>query len=127
MTDPRRASVKFLATLTLAAVAAALPLKHAAQSILRQLKGQPMEPFSYWDRGMFSVIGRGSAVGIALERFRMSGYIAWLAWLFVHLIFLVGFRNKLSVFFQWTYAYFTYKRGARIITGVSGERSAGSS
>jgi NADH dehydrogenase len=91
--------------------------KHAAQSILRQLKGQPMEPFSYWDRGMFSVIGRGSAVGIALERFRMSGYIAWLAWLFIHILFLIGFRSKVAVLVNWAYSYVAFRRSARIITG----------
>ncbi len=91
--------------------------KHAARNILRQLKNQPMEPFSYWDRGMFSVIGRGSAVGIALERFRMSGYLAWLAWLFIHILFLIGFRSKVAVLVNWAYSYLAFRRSARIITG----------
>ncbi|WP_407659913.1 NAD(P)/FAD-dependent oxidoreductase [Hyalangium gracile] len=91
--------------------------KHAANNILKQLQGKPMEPFSYWDRGMFSVIGRGSAVGIALERFRMSGYIAWLAWLFVHILFLIGFRSKVAVLVNWAYSYVAFRRSARIITG----------
>ncbi len=76
-----------------------------------------MKPFSYWDRGMFSVIGRGSAVGIALERFRMSGYLAWLAWLFIHILFLIGFRSKVAVLVNWAYSYLAFRRSARIITG----------
>lgn len=91
--------------------------KHAARNILHQLKNEPMEPFSYWDRGMFSVIGRGSAVGIALERFRMSGYLAWLAWLFIHILFLIGFRSKVAVLVNWAYSYLAFRRSARIITG----------
>jgi NADH dehydrogenase len=91
--------------------------KHAAENILRQLKNQPMTPFSYWDRGMFSVIGRGSAVGIALERFKMSGYLAWLAWLFIHILFLIGFRSKVAVLVNWAYSYLAFRRSARIITG----------
>jgi NADH:ubiquinone reductase (H+-translocating) len=91
--------------------------KHAAENILRRLKNQPMKPFSYWDRGMFSVIGRGSAVGIALERFRMSGYLAWLAWLFIHILFLIGFRSKVAVLVNWAYSYLAFRRSARIITG----------
>ncbi|MFL5343692.1 MAG: NAD(P)/FAD-dependent oxidoreductase [Hyalangium sp.] len=91
--------------------------KHAARNILRQLENQPMEPFSYWDRGMFSVIGRGSAVGVALERFRMSGYLAWLAWLFIHILFLIGFRSKVAVLVNWAYSYLAFQRSARIITG----------
>ncbi len=91
--------------------------KHAARNILLQLQGKPMEPFSYWDRGMFSVIGRGSAVGIALERFKMSGYLAWFAWLFVHVLFLIGFRSKVAVLVNWAYSYLAFRRSARIITG----------
>ncbi|WP_422723966.1 NAD(P)/FAD-dependent oxidoreductase [Hyalangium rubrum] len=91
--------------------------KHAASNILRQLEGKPMEPFSYWDRGTFAVIGRGSAVGVALQRFRMSGFFAWLAWLFVHILFLIGFRSKVAVLVNWAYSYVAFRRSARIITG----------
>ena len=66
------------------------------------------------------------AAGAQIGKVHFSGYPAWIAWLALHLVFLVGFRNRLSVLLQWTYSYFTYKRGARIITGVSGEKSAGS-
>jgi NADH dehydrogenase len=72
-------------------------------------------PFKYWDKGTMATIGRSAAVA-KIGRFEFSGVTAWLAWLMVHLIFLVGFRNKIAVLFQWFYSYVTYKRGARIIT-----------
>lgn len=71
--------------------------------------------FKYWDKGTMATIGRSAAVAW-IGRFKFSGYPAWLAWLFIHLIFLVGFRNRLAVLFQWTWSYFSYKRSARIIT-----------
>ncbi|MDB6034478.1 MAG: FAD-dependent pyridine nucleotide-disulfide oxidoreductase, partial [Verrucomicrobiales bacterium] len=75
------------------------------------------EPFRYWDKGTMATIGRSKAVAYS-GPIKMHGFIAWLAWLFVHLIFLVGFRNKVFVVFQWIYSYFTYRRGARIITDL---------
>ncbi|HAM72064.1 MAG TPA: FAD-dependent oxidoreductase [Verrucomicrobiales bacterium] len=74
-------------------------------------------PFRYWDKGSMATIGRSAAVAY-LRDFHLTGMTAWFAWLLVHLLFLIGFRNKLAVFLQWTYSYFTYKRGARIISGV---------
>ena len=74
--------------------------------------------FAYWDKGSMATIGRSAAVAM-VGRFKFSGFVAWMAWLSVHLIFLVGFRNRFSVLIQWTYSYFTYKRGARIITGCT--------
>jgi NADH dehydrogenase len=71
-------------------------------------------PFKYWDKGTMATIGRSAAVA-KIGNFEFSGLIAWLAWLFIHLIFLVGFRNKISVLLQWFYSYINYKRGARII------------
>jgi NADH dehydrogenase len=79
----------------------------------------PRPSFKYWDKGTMSTIGRSAAVAYA-GPIHLHGFIAWLAWLFVHLIFLVGFRNKILVFLNWVYSYFTYKRGARIITGMGG-------
>jgi NADH:ubiquinone reductase (H+-translocating) len=76
----------------------------------------PRPQFNYWDKGTMATIGRSAAVCYS-GPIKMHGFIAWLAWLFVHLVFLIGFRNKLAVFMQWVYSYFTYKRGARIITG----------
>lgn len=76
----------------------------------------PSRPaFRYWDKGTMATIGRSSAVA-EIGRWKLSGWFAWSAWLGVHLIFLIGFRNKVAVMLQWIYAYFTYKRGARIIT-----------
>jgi NADH dehydrogenase len=71
-------------------------------------------PFHYFDKGTMATIGRSAAVA-KIGRLEFSGYFAWLAWLFIHLLFLIGFRNKAAVLLQWTYSYFTYKRGARII------------
>ena len=104
--------------------------RHVAELIQRELRGEKLAPagrkaFAYRDKGSMATIGRSSAVAVINDH-RLSGLPAWLAWLGVHLLFLVGFRNKFSVLMQWTYSYFTYKRGARIITGVSGEKSAGS-
>jgi NADH dehydrogenase len=74
----------------------------------------PRPAFAYWDKGSMATIGRSAAVAM-MGKLKFSGYPAWLAWLVIHLIFLVGFRNRISVFIQWVYSYFTYKRGARII------------
>jgi NADH dehydrogenase len=71
--------------------------------------------FDYFDKGTMATIGRSAAV-VWIGKIRLTGFLAWLIWLFVHLVFLVGFRNRLMVMIQWTYAYFGYKRGARIIT-----------
>jgi len=72
--------------------------------------------FQYWDKGSLATIGRAAAVA-EFGRIHISGYIAWLAWLFVHILFLIGFRNRLLVFIQWAWSYLTYERGARLITG----------
>jgi NADH dehydrogenase len=84
----------------------------------------PRPPFRYWDRGTMATIGRSAAVAW-IGRLHFSGLFAWLAWLLVHLIFLIGFRNKLAVLLQWAYSYFAYKRGARIITGLPREPASG--
>jgi len=73
-------------------------------------------PFAYWDKGTMATIGRSAAVAM-IGPVKFSGILAWLSWLFVHLIFLIGFKNKFTVIVQWTYSYLTYKRGARLITG----------
>ena len=107
--------------------------EHAAKLIAEEIRGRAIdvnaaaarEAFAYWDKGSMATIGRSKAVA-QIGRWHFSGYLAWLAWLFVHLVFLVGLRNKIFVFLQWAYSYVTYKRGARIITGVSGSPPAGS-
>ncbi|GHG69442.1 NADH dehydrogenase [Comamonas sp. KCTC 72670] len=93
--------------------------KHAAHNIRRRLQGKPMEPFNYWDRGSYAVIGRGHAVGIAFRRFKQSGFSAWMAWLLIHITFLIGFRSRLAVLLDWAYSYLTFGKSARIITGPS--------
>jgi NADH:ubiquinone reductase (H+-translocating) len=93
--------------------------KHSAKIIQDEIrfgtKAAPRPAFKYWDKGTMATIGRSAAVAW-VGRFKFSGLLAWLAWLFIHVIFLVGFRNRVSVLFQWMYSYFSYKRSARIIT-----------
>lgn len=90
--------------------------ERAAKNILARTKRRPMKPFKYFDKGNMATIGRRSAV---LDSFgiRLTGYPAWAGWLVVHLLFLVGFRNRVLVLFNWAYNYFTYDRGVRLITG----------
>jgi NADH dehydrogenase len=87
-----------------------------AKNIHRDLKGQQRTPFHYFDKGSLATIGR--AAGVAqFGKVHISGYFAWLAWLFVHIFFLIGFKNRILVMIQWAWSYFTYQRGARLITG----------
>jgi NADH:ubiquinone reductase (H+-translocating) len=88
----------------------------AARNILHALKGAPYEQFKYVDKGSMATIGRHAAVA-EIGKLHLSGLLAWLAWLFVHLIFLIGFRNRVAALFNWAWSYFTYQRGARLITG----------
>jgi len=79
-------------------------------------KGNSRSAFHYWDKGSLATIGRAAAVA-EFGKIHISGFIAWLSWLFVHILFLIGFRNRLLVFIQWAWSYVTYERGARLITG----------
>ena len=88
----------------------------AAGNISRALKKQPAKEFHYVDKGSLATIGRAAAVA-QFKKLHISGYFAWLAWLFIHIFFLIGFRNRLIVLIQWAWSYFTYERGARLITG----------
>jgi NADH dehydrogenase len=90
--------------------------RHASRNIMRALEGQPYRAFRYKNLGNMATIGRASAVA-DFETFTMKGVTAWLAWLFVHILNLIGFRNRLVVFVQWAWAYVTYQRGIRLITG----------
>ncbi len=90
--------------------------RYVAQSILLVLSGKPVPPFRYSDKGSMATIGRASAVA-QIGTMKLTGFIAWLAWLFVHIVFLIGFRNRLAVLWEWAWVYFTYDRGARLITG----------
>lgn len=91
--------------------------RHAAMNILRLIEGSLSEPFHYVDRGSMATIGRNAAVA-EIGSLRFNGWLAWMAWLLVHLIFLVGFQNRVQVFLQWVWAYFTFQKGARLITGL---------
>src|ERR1700720_2837231 len=89
--------------------------RHAARNVLAMIEGLKPQRFYYWNKGSMATIGRHKAVA-DLNLVHFSGFPAWLAWLFVHIIFLVGFRNRLAVLFQWAWAYFTFNKGARLIT-----------
>lgn len=91
--------------------------ERAARNILANTRRRPMKPFAYFDKGNMATIGRRGAV---LDSFgiRLTGYLAWMGWLVVHLLFLVGFRNRVIVLLNWAYNYFTYDRGVRLITGL---------
>jgi NADH dehydrogenase len=88
---------------------------HAAANVARLIAGQPTKPFHYYDPGNMATIGRNAAIA-DFGFLRVSGYLGWLLWLFVHIMFLIGFRNRLSVLLQWAAAYFTYQRSVRLIT-----------
>lgn len=95
--------------------------RHAARNILRQLEGEAPKPFWYVDKGSLATIGRHA--GIAdLKGLRFGGWPAWLAWALIHLFFLIGFKNRVFVFWQWTWAYVTYSRGARLISEPPGSK-----
>ena len=92
--------------------------RHAARNIVRSLRGEAYAPFRYADKGSLAIIGRFAAVA-HLMGLKLSGPIAWLAWLAIHIFFLIGFRNRFIVMFNWAYSYLTFRRGARLITGAS--------
>ncbi len=87
---------------------------HVARTLRREPKGLPREPFRYRDRGQMATIGRSKAI-VDLGRVRFSGFVAWLAWLVVHIYFLVGFKNRLFVVLSWAWSYLSFRRGARLI------------
>jgi NADH dehydrogenase len=89
---------------------------HAAENVVRAVRGEPLAPFRYRDKGSLATIGRSRAVGV-IGRLHLSGFVAWAAWLLVHIFFLIGFRNRFVVMFTWTWAYVTWQRSARLILG----------
>lgn len=101
--------------------------RHAAKVILEEVAGKRSKhydvrpQFRYFDKGSMATIGRSHAVAESMG-IKMDGFVAWLMWLFIHLFFLVGYRNRLAVLMQWFYAYVRYRRGARIITGLHFDR-----
>ena len=92
--------------------------KFVARQIAADLAGHPRETFHYVDKGSLATIGRAAAIA-QFGNIHISGFIAWLAWLFIHVLFLIGFRNRIVVMFQWAWSYLTYERAARLITGES--------
>lgn len=88
---------------------------HAARTIIGRLRGEAPRPFVYNDRGSMAIVGRGSAIA-DIRGLRFSGPLAWLAWLFLHIFELIGFRNRLVVMIEWATAYFTRQRSVRLIT-----------
>ncbi|BCS32841.1 NADH dehydrogenase [Luteitalea sp. TBR-22] len=90
---------------------------HAVENILRRFGNQPPRPFRYHDLGNLATIGRHSAIADFGGRWRFSGALAWWLWLFIHVLKLTGFRNRLAVLVQWAWAYLTHQRGIRLITG----------
>src|SRR5207249_169207 len=92
---------------------------HAARNVLRAIRGEPLAPFRYRDYGNLATIGRGSAVA-DFGFLKASGFVAWLIWLFVHIFWLIGFRSRVVVFSEWAWAYVTFQRRVRLITGGRG-------
>ncbi len=92
----------------------------AAKNILRDLKKAPREDFRYVDKGTMATIGRSKAIA-DIQGFKFKGFVAWLMWLFLHIVFLIGFRNRLYVLLEWFWAYLTRERSARLITGDAEE------
>jgi len=90
--------------------------EYTARTIAGDLAGRPRRAFHYWDKGQLAVIGRGQAVA-DIWRLHFGGFLAWVTWIFVHIFFLIGFRNRVLVLLQWAWSYITYSRGARLITG----------
>ncbi|TXD38251.1 NAD(P)/FAD-dependent oxidoreductase [Lujinxingia vulgaris] len=96
--------------------------KHVAENIKRAVEGKPLEAFSYWDRGKMATIGRARAIA-EIGDWKFGGLLAWLAWLFVHLLFLIGFRNRAYVLMGWIFAYVGMRRSARLIVDPPKERA----
>jgi NADH dehydrogenase len=92
--------------------------RYVARLVERRLRNETVQPFHYTDKGSLAVIGRAAAVAFFLGgRIKISGFLAWLVWLFVHLMYIVEFENRVLVFIQWGFQYITFNRGARLITG----------
>jgi NADH dehydrogenase len=90
--------------------------RHAARNVVHAIRGESSEPFGYIDKGTLATIGRGAAVA-EVGRFRLGGFVAWIAWLFIHIFYLIGFRNRFMVLAGWAWVYLRNESGARLITG----------
>jgi NADH dehydrogenase len=98
--------------------------RYAAKAIKARLAGRQPGDFRYHDKGNLATIGRGSAVA-DIKGIHLSGFLAWMTWLFVHLWYLVGFANRVVVFIRWSFSFFTHGRGARLITAPGADPHAG--
>jgi NADH dehydrogenase len=96
--------------------------RRAGRNVLASIQGRPLEVFEYWNKGDLATIGRHRAVANFGGRLKFGGVVAWFLWVFVHILYLAGFRNRLSVLIQWGYSYLTYHRGARLISGQMQQR-----
>ena len=94
--------------------------RYVAGVIQARIKGERSQPFRYFDKGMLATVGRAYAIA-KIRGLLLSGFFAWVTWMAVHIFFLIGFRNRVLVMFQWAWAYLTYQRGARLITYIDGE------
>jgi NADH dehydrogenase len=90
--------------------------KYISQEIMRRVKNEPSKPFHYWDKGSMATIGRNKGIA-QIGKIHLSGFLAWLSWLCIHLIYLIGFRNRFFVLLSWTWQYLSWQAGARLITG----------
>src|SRR5262249_41163455 len=90
--------------------------QYVAKEIRRRVENKPSRPFTYWDKGSMATIGRTKGIA-QIGKIHLSGFIAWAAWLFIHLIYLIGYRNRFSVLLNWGWQYLSWQSGARLITG----------
>ena len=88
--------------------------EHLAENFKNLIKNKPLKPFNFNDKGTMATVGRNKAV-VDLKKLKFGGFLAWFIWMFVHLMALVGFRNKVIVFFNWAYNYINYDKAARLI------------
>jgi NADH dehydrogenase len=96
----------------------------AAKNVLASVEGTERAPFRYRDKGMMATIGKHRAIA-QTGRLRLTGLVAWLAWLFIHILYLIGFKNRVTVFLEWTWSYAFSRRGARLITSSEWRSTAG--
>ncbi len=92
--------------------------EHVAYNLKRESLGKSRLPFSYLNKGIMATVGRGYAIAEIPGGLKLTGLIGWLAWLLIHILYLIGFKNRISVFIQWAWSFITFKRGARLITGT---------
>jgi len=90
--------------------------QYVAKEIKRRVSGEPSKAFNYWDKGSMATIGRSKGIA-KIGRIHLSGFLAWAAWLFIHLIYLIGYRNRFFVLLNWAWQYLSWQAGARLITG----------